>query len=48
MAKAIIDNILANYDKFSEEPGPAFPGVIPWWELRAPEQNKLALEIKFG
>ena len=48
MVKEIIDNILANYDKFPEEPGPAFPGVIPWWRLRASKQTKLALEIKFG
>ena len=48
MAKEIIDNILANYDNFPEEPGPAFPGVIPWWRLRASEQIKLAPEIKFG
>jgi hypothetical protein len=38
----------ANYDKFPEEPGPASPGVIPWWRLRASKQIKLALEIKFG
>ena len=37
----IIDNV-------PEEPGPAFPGVIPWWRLRASEQIKLAPEIKFG
>jgi hypothetical protein len=48
MDKEIIDNILANYHKFPGETGPGFPGVIPWWRLRASEQIKLALEIKFG
>ncbi len=48
MTKEIIDNILANYHKFPEDPCPVFPGVIPWWRLRDSKQIKLTLEIKFG
>jgi hypothetical protein len=40
MAKEFIDKILEKLSISSGKTWPVFPGVIPWWRLRASEQIK--------